>query len=58
MHNTVWKFRNFTVTTILREIKVGWSKVKKSTILTCLDALNFDFYDFEHFLKADIYLIT
>ena len=31
---TVWKLQNFSVTQILREIKIGESKVSKSAILT------------------------
>ena len=34
---------------------LGSVKVLKSAIFTHLEALNFDFYDFLHFLKADIY---
>ena len=39
---------------ILREIKVGWSIVSKSTTLTHLEALSFEFYEFLHFLRAGI----
>ena len=41
-------------TQILREIKVGESRVLKSTHW---EALNFDFYEILHFLEVDIYLI-
>ena len=44
-------FRNFSVTRILREIKVCVSRVLKSAILTRLEALNFDFHEFLRFLK-------
>ena len=52
---TVWKFLNFPITQILRQIKVGDSRIAKSAILTHLEALNFDFYEFLHFLKAELY---
>ena len=52
--NTVWKLQNFSVTQILREIKVGWYGVSKSSILTHLEALDFDSYEFLHFLNAEI----
>ena len=34
VENTVWKLQKFSVTQILREIKVGKSIVSKSAILT------------------------
>ena len=40
---TVWKFQDFSITQILREIKYGDSKNAKSAILAHLEALNFDF---------------
>ena len=43
---TVWKFHEFSVTWILREIKFGNSKSAKSAILTHLEGLNFDFHEF------------
>ena len=43
-----------TVTQILREINIGDSRSEKSAILTNLEALNFDFCEFLHFLKAEI----
>ena len=52
---TVWKFLDFSITEILREIKFGDSRSAKSAILTHSDALNYDFYEFLHFLKAEIY---
>ena len=51
---TVWKVQNFSITQILREIKFGDSRSAKSTILTHLESLNFDFYEFLHFFKAEI----
>ena len=39
----------------LREINFGDSRSAKSAIFTHLEALNFDFYEFFHFLKAEIY---
>ena len=53
IYYTVWKLQNFSVTQILREIKVGEFRDSKSTILTHLVALNFDFYEFLHFVKAE-----
>ena len=52
---TVWKFHDFSITQILREINFGDSRSAKSAILTHLEALNFDFYGILHFLKAEIY---
>ena len=54
MPNTVWLSHNFSVTQILREIKVGKFRVSKSAILTDFRALNFDFHGFLQFLKAEI----
>ena len=45
---TVWKFQDFSITQILREIKYGDSKNAKSAILAHLEALNFDFYEYSH----------
>ena len=47
----MWKLLKVSVTQILREIKVGESKVSKSAKSTHLEALNFDFYEFLHRLK-------
>ena len=52
---TVWKFQDFCITQILREISFEDSKSAKSAILTHLEALNFNFHDFLYFLKAAIY---
>ena len=43
-----------TVTQIFRETKVGNIKGLKTTILTHLEALNFDFDDFLQFLQTEI----
>ena len=53
IHNTLWKFYDFTITPILRENNFWDSWSSKSAILTHLEALNFDFYGFLHFLKAE-----
>ena len=49
---TVWKLPNFSVIQILREIIVGESRVSKSTILTNLEGLNFELYEFFHFFEG------
>ena len=49
---TVWKFHNFAITQILREINFWDSKSAKLAILTHLEALKFEFYLFLYFLKA------
>ena len=51
----MWKFQNSSVTQILRKNKFDESRLQKSVILTRLEALNFDFYEFLYFLKAEIY---
>ena len=50
---TVWKFQAFSVTWIFREINFleFWSA--KLAILIHLEALNFDFHAFLHFLNAE-----
>ena len=58
LHITVWKFHYFSITQISREINFWYSRSAKSVILTQLEALNFDFYEFLHFLKAEIYQLT
>ena len=50
---TVWKFQDFSITQILREINFGGSRSAKSATLTHLDSLNFYFNEFLHFLKAE-----
>ena len=53
--NTVQKCHDFSITQILREINFGESASAKSAILKHLEALNFDFNAFLHFLKAENY---
>ena len=53
---TMWKFQDFSVNHILREIKFRDSRSTKSAISTHSEALKFDYYEFLHFLKAEIYL--
>ena len=50
----VWKFQDFSITQILREINLWESRSVKSVILTHFEALNFDFYAFLYLLKAEI----
>ena len=45
----MWKFHDFSITQILREINFWDSWSAKSAILTHLEALNFNFYDFFQF---------
>ena len=52
---TVWKFHDFFIIQILREINFEASWSAKSAILPHLEALNFDFDDFVHFLLVEIY---
>ena len=52
---TVWKFHDISITQILREINFGDSTRAKSAVLTHLEALNFEFYELLHFLKAEMY---
>ena len=55
----MWKFHDFSITQILREINFGDSTNAKSAILTHLEVLNFAFYEILHFLKeAEIYQIN
>ena len=51
---TMWKFHNFSITQILLEIKVGLFKDSKSTNFTHLESTISNFYEFLHFLKAQI----
>ena len=44
----------FSVIQILREIKIGQSRISKSANWTHMRALNFDFYEFLHSLKDEI----
>ena len=54
----MWKFYDFSITQILREVNFGDSRSVKSAILPHLQVLNFDFYQIWHFLKAEIYQIN
>ena len=51
---TVWKFHNFCITHILREIKFWNSRSAKTAILIHLEALNFYFYEIWRFLKTEM----
>ena len=44
--HTVWKFHYFSITKILRKINFGDFRSAKSAILTHLEALNFEVYEF------------
>ena len=50
----MWKFSDFSFTQILREITFGDFGSPKTAILTHLEAVNRGFYEFFHFLKAEI----
>ena len=52
---TEWKFLDFPITQILREINLRDSQTAKSAIFTISEALNFDFQESMHFLKAETY---
>ena len=51
----MWKFHDFSIALILREINFWDFERAKFAIQTYLEALNYDFYEFKHFLKAEIY---
>ena len=55
---TMWKFQDFSVTQILREINFRECKSAKFAISTNLESLNFDFYEFLQLLKAKIYQVN
>ena len=46
--NIVWKFGEFSITEILREINFGNSRSAKSTILSHSETLNFEFLQAEN----------
>ena len=50
----MWEFHDFHIPQILSEINYGNSRSVKSAILTHLEAMNFDFYEFLHIFKAEI----
>ena len=54
---TMWKIYDFSITQILREINFWDSRSAKSAILTHIEALNFDFYEFLHSLETEMYQI-
>ena len=56
--DTVWKYHDFSITQILREINFGDSRSENSAILTHLETLNFDFLTFLQLCKAEIYQIN
>ena len=56
--STVRKFHDFSITQILREINFGNFRSAKSAILTHLEALTFDVYEFLYSLKAKIFQIN
>ena len=55
---TVWKFHRFYITQTLRKINFGLSRSAKSTILTHLEALIFDFYVFLHSERLKFSILT
>ena len=54
----MWKFHDFCITQILREIDFGDSRSAKFAISKNLEVLNFAFHEILHFLKAEIYQIN
>ena len=54
----MWKFQEFAIIQILREINCEHCRSAKSAIITHLQALNFEFDEFLHFLKVAIYQIS
>ena len=56
--HTVWKFHDFCINHILREINFEDTWSAKSAILPQSEALNFDWNEFLHFLKSEIYQIN
>ena len=55
LESTVWKFHDYYIIQILREINLEDSWSVEFIILTHLEALNLHFDEFLHFLKAAIY---
>ena len=51
----MWKFHDFSITQILREINLWDSRSIQSAILTHLEALNFDSYAFFACLEVEIF---
>ena len=52
-HYTAFKLQDISIIQILRQIEIGESRSAKSAVYTHLQALNLDFYEFLHFLKAE-----
>ena len=50
----MWNFHDFPITQISREINFGGSRSAKSAISKHLEAVNFYFHEFLHFLDARI----
>ena len=55
---TVWKFHDFSISQILREIKFGDFRSAKSAIFAILEALYFDFLWIFALLKAEMCQIS
>ena len=55
---TVWKFNDFPITQIIREINLRDFRGAKSAIFAHLEALYFSFCKIVHFLKAETYQIN
>ena len=53
-----WKIHNFAINKILHDVNFAHYRSAKSAILTHLQALNVQFHEFLHFLKAAIYQIN
>ena len=51
----MWKFKKFSDTQNFREINFRDFRGSKTAILAHVEALNFDFCEFLHFGKAEIY---
>ena len=49
----MWKYHDFSITQILREIKFGDARSAKYAIFMHLEALNFECCEFWHVLKAE-----
>ena len=50
----MWKFQDFCIIEILREINFEDSRSGKTAIYSHVEASNFDFYEFLHFLEDEI----
>ena len=56
--HTAWKLHDFSIIQILCKINFENHKSAKCAILTHLEDLNLIFYEFMHFLNAEIYPIS